>query len=172
MTRTLEESRAAQLGFMARPSVWLSGPIIPACQQIEAIEKELLELPQVECPVTHHFQPGCYCREIFMPAGTFVLGHEHKTEHQNIILSGCARVWIAGGMEILSAPMVFSSKPGVRKLLHILEDMRWLTVHPTTETDEGKLRELLIVQSPAFVAHQMRELEHFKRAILAEGGTL
>lgn len=160
------------LDYHDRHKPALFGPIVPACQQIEMMEREMLELPQVECPVTDHFQPGCYCREIFMPAGTFVIGHEHKTEHQNIILSGRAKVWIAGQMQTLSAPMVFLSKPGVRKLLHIEEDMRWLTVHPTTERDPDKLRELLIVQSPAFMAHQMRDLEHFKQAIEASGEVL
>jgi hypothetical protein len=128
--------------------------------QAETLEKALLERPQVEMPLKHQFAPGVYFREILMPAGTFVVGHEHKTDHFNVILTGRARVLIDGVVEELAAPAVFRSGPGVRKVLYILEDMRWATIHPTQETDVDKLEAELIVKSPTFL--RQKELEQLK----------
>jgi len=118
--------------------------------KIEALESVLLPLPQVEMPLTHLFAPGVYFREIFMPAGTFIIGHEHKTEHFNVVLAGKAKVSIDGKAQIITAPCVFVSKPGVRKVLEILEDMRWATIHPTHETSIPKLEKLLVKKSKTF----------------------
>jgi quercetin dioxygenase-like cupin family protein len=114
------------------------------------MESALLELPQVVAPLTHHFAPGVYMREVCMPAGAIILGHEHTTEHFNIVLTGSARVLIDGKLSFIKAPCVFSSGVGVRKALLIEEEMRWMTVHPTDETDLGKLEETLIKKSEVF----------------------
>ena len=47
----------------------------------------------------------------------------------------------------IEAPDIFISKPGVQKVLHIIEEMTWATVHPTKETEMDKLEEELIVKS-------------------------
>lgn len=120
---------------------------------IEMMEGMLIHHAQVECPLTHHFAPGVYFREIFMPAGAFIIGHEHKTEHFNVVLSGKARVLIEGEWHDIAAPCVFVSKPGVRKVLEILEDMRWATIHATEETDMERLEELCIVKSATWLKH-------------------
>ena len=125
---------------------------------IERLEGRLLSLPQVPMPLTHRFAPGVYLREIFMPAGTFVIGHEHKTEHFNVVLSGRARVLIEGAVVEIKGPAVFVSKPGVRKVLMILEDMRWATVHPTTETDLARLESELIIKSPLYLSAREHQL--------------
>ena len=46
------------------------------------IEKEMLEHEQVEMPVTHHFSKDLYARELFIPAGTLLVGKIHKHERQ------------------------------------------------------------------------------------------
>ncbi len=125
--------------------------------RIEEAEAALLDHPQLEMPVTHRFAPGVYAREIFMPAGqggSFVLGHEHKTEHFNIVLTGRALVAMDGNVEEIVAPCIFKSGKGVRKALLIIEDMRWITIHPTKETDIAKLEEQLVIKSAAFSDHQ------------------
>ncbi|MCG3778247.1 MAG: hypothetical protein JW388_0960 [Nitrospira sp.] len=125
--------------------------------ELERIEADFLKRPQVECPLKHQFAPGVYLREIEMPVNTFIIGHEHKTKHFNIVLSGRASVIINGELLDIVAPCIFVSEPGVRKVLYIRETMRWLTVHPTDETDIDKLEDMMIVRSEAFMAH--KELE-------------
>lgn len=120
---------------------------------IERLEELCLHQPQVEMPLTHRFAPGVYFREIFMPAGTFVIGHEHKTEHFNVVLSGRALVLIEGKTEEIKAPCVFLSGAGVRKVLLIEEDMRWVTIHATHETDITKLELELIIKSESHLKY-------------------
>jgi len=120
-----------------------------------------IALYNVECPLQHNFAPGAYLREMFMPAGTFVIGHEHLTEHFNIVLSGRARVMMDGQIHEITGPSVFVSKPGVRKVLFIYEDMRWCTLHPTEETDLEILENLLINKSPNCLEYE----EEIKRLL-------
>lgn len=101
------------------------------------------KLDQVDCPLKHHFAPGVYIREIFMPAGSIVIGKIHKTEHVNIIQRGRVRVFQeAGQMEL--GPCTFVSKAGVQKVLYILEDTVWSTVHVTDNRDLASLEAELI----------------------------
>lgn len=107
--------------------------------------QELSKLPQTECPLTHRFAPGVYLREIRMPAGAFVIGKIHRTEHFNVLIQGaCLIVHDDGRREELRAPLTFVSKAGVQKVLRILEDTIWQTIHPTTETDLERLEADLI----------------------------
>ena len=122
-----------------------------AADAVAGLEAFLMDAPQTECPVTHTFAPGVYLREIFMPADTIVVGHEHKTEHVNIVLSGRALVTIDGKTEEIVGGDTFVSKAGVQKALLIVEDMLWVTVHPTEETDLKKLENLLINKSEAYI---------------------
>lgn len=119
--------------------------------EIESLEGMMLELPQVECPLEHHFCNGVYLREITMPAGTRIIGHEHNTEHFNIILKGRAKVYCEGDVSTITAPHLFVSGPGARKILEIEEDMTWMTVHPTDKTELSKdLENDLISKSETF----------------------
>lgn len=122
------------------------------------LESAMLKLPQVTCPVTNHFAPGIYWREITIPAGAIALGHKHKTEHLNVLLSGRVRVLCDGHVEELVAPQVFSSPPGTRKIVFALEPVRWANVHanPTNEHDMETLELIFVEKSAAFLAHQER----------------
>jgi len=126
--------------------------------EMEQVEAALLRMPgQVECPVEHFFAPGVYCRQTTMPAGSVVIGHEHRTEHLNMVLKGRAVVLVDGVRHEIRAPYVVTSQPGTRKIALVLEDLVWLTVHPTEERDLEKLEEMLIVKSSSFLEHAKRE---------------
>ena len=112
--------------------------------RLKEVQDGCSELPQVELPLLHDFAPGLYMRRIFMKKGTFVIGKTHKTEHFNIILSGAANVMVDGEIKLICAPHVFTSPPGAKKVLYILEDMIWATTHPTKETDLKKLEKQFI----------------------------
>ena len=115
---------------------------------------------QVELPLLHDFAPGLYLRRIFMPAGTFVIGRTHKTEHFNIVLSGSARVMADGVIMTIKAPHVFKSSAGVKKALYILEDMVWLTTHPTDLTEPDELEKALVLSDEE---ERKTTLEEFKK---------
>lgn len=94
-------------------------------------EKTLMQMPQAECSVVHHFGPGVCIREVFMPAGTLAIGHKQRFEHLNVMLRG--KVMIAnddGSTQILSAPVIFTGKAG-RKIGYVMEDMVWQNIYST-----------------------------------------
>lgn len=130
-------------------------------ETINNLEIELLKYDQVECSVYHHFSPGIYIREVNIPAGTFSIGHFQKTEHLNIFLKG--RVTMLnddGSTSELIAPMIFTGKPG-RKCGYIHEDMVWLNVYPTSETDIEKLESIYLDKSAEWVANQPEKIQRF-----------
>lgn len=115
---------------------------------VRSLEKELLALPQVECPVIHRFAPGLYIREVSIPAGTFSVGHRQKREHLNVMLKGSVTMLREDGTtELLQAPQMYTGKPG-RKMGWIHEDMVWLNIYATNETDVEKLEEMFLDKSP------------------------
>ena len=110
------------------------------------------DLPQVECPVIHRFSPGCYLREIFMPANTVVIGKIHATEHFNIVISGSAVVTHLNdkGEFVrvnLKAGDTFISQAHVQKIVEVIEDCTWQTIHVTDKTDLDEIEKDVIIES-------------------------
>jgi len=133
--------------------------------KIEQVESHLLDLPQVECPVVHHFGPGIYIREVTLPAGTLAIGHAQRLEHLNIMLTGAvAMVGDDGQTKVLRAPMIFVGKPG-RKLGYVLETCIWQNVYATEERDIDKLESMFLDKSSTWQAHAeaAKQLESYHR---------
>lgn len=146
----------------------------------DQVEAKLLELPQVDCPVLHHFGPGVYIREVRMPAGSLILGHRHRNAHTNILVQGRLKFLNEGGEVVeLVAPAVLTSNPG-RKLAYIIEDTVWQNVYATEEKDVEKLEAVLLDKSDAWLEHEDRvfkleeslkleDREDFQKVITAFG---
>ena len=109
------------------------------------VESGELEAP--DCPVEHRFSPGLYLREVFMPAGSRIIGKIHSTEHFNIVLTGKCTVITAEGVEEITAPYTFISKAGVQKVVIVHEDCRWQTTHVTESTDLEEIEKQVISES-------------------------
>lgn len=104
-------------------------------ERIKELEALMVGLPQVSCDVNHFFSGGIYIRQVRLKAGSLVMGHRHKTEHLNIMLTGKMRLYREnGGFDDLTAPVVVTAQPG-RKVAYVFEDTIWLNLFPTTETD-------------------------------------
>lgn len=149
-------------------------------ENMELVESKLLDFPQAHCPVEHHFGPGVYIRQVFMPAGTFAIGHRHRHEHMNVLVKG-ALVMIRedGVLERLDAPMTLTTPAG-RKVAYIVEDCIWQNVYATDEKDYEKLEETLLDKSPGWklndnqallIAAMERELDRddFERFLCEHG---
>lgn len=112
------------------------------------LQSEMLKIPEkVDCPVRHIFAPGVYAREIAIPKGSLVVGKIHRHRHVNIISKGTALVVTEFGSERLSAPCSFVSEVGTKRAVYAEEDIVWTTIHPTEETDLGKIEEIVIAES-------------------------
>lgn len=127
---------------------------------VPAAEQAMLQLPQVECPVVHHFGPGTYMREVSIPAGTFAIGHHQKFEHMNIVLAGAVLVYDqdTGTVREVRAPAMYVGKPG-RKLGYVLEDLVWLNVYATPLRDVTALEDLLLDKTTTYVQSELSRTE-------------
>ena len=122
------------------------------------LEKEMLGMPQADCPVAHHFGPGIYIREVTLPAGIFAVGHAQKFDHLNIMLTGKVAIVDEGKVRVLEAPMIFTGKPG-RKVGYVIETCVWQNVYATNETDIDTLEAHYLDKSKTWEAY---DKEHSK----------
>ena len=102
---------------------------------------------EVKIPLREWFVNGTYTREVFMPEGAIVIGEIHKTEHISIVSKGKVLLASEEGVEVVEAPYTYVNKVGAKRVLYIIEDTIWTTVHRTDETDVSKLRSELIADS-------------------------
>jgi hypothetical protein len=119
------------------------GPIEKARLKVEKAERLIETLPQVDCPITHHFAPGVYMREMFIPAGVMLTGAVHKTKHLTLLVKG--RLLLVNGdasTEVI-APATLMSPAGIKRAGYAVEDSVVMTIHATNETDTDKLVEEL-----------------------------
>jgi len=121
----------------------------------------MLEEEQVSIPVIHSFSPGIYAREIRAPKGVLLLGHKHKRSCLNILAQGkmlLKRSLEDEGKEI-TAPFTFHTDPGTQKIAICLEDVVFINVFNTEETDIQKLEDMLIEKSEVYIEHEKRKKE-------------
>jgi quercetin dioxygenase-like cupin family protein len=118
---------------------------------IHALQDIMLDMPEeekfdIESMTSHHFAPGVYAREYFIPKGSVVIGKIHKTEHFNIVCKGKCSVSTEDGPLVFEGPCVFVSRPGVKKAVYAFEDTTWITIHVTEETDLERIEEEVIAK--------------------------
>lgn len=85
-----------------------------------------------------------YCRELFRPADTLIVGKCHRREHLYVVLSGTVTIAGEGYKETVTGPKVFVSKPGTKRAVYAHTDATTMTVHRTAETDLDKIEAELI----------------------------
>lgn len=143
------ETIARQQACSAKGEPMQTNCEIAVTTSLDQIEASMIAAPQIDCPVQHHFGPGIYMREAFLPAGTYVMGHAHKNEHMNIMLKGKMAVIVDGEAKVIEGPYIFTGQPG-RKFAYIIEDTVFLNAYATKETDIEKLEEMYVDKSDAW----------------------
>lgn len=94
-----------------------------------ALEHQAHPSKRIALPLRHFFANGVYVREISMPAGAVVIGHIHKHEHVAIMQRGAMSIYDETGLQRMTAPHTFISRPGVKRALYIHEDVIFTTIH-------------------------------------------
>ena len=133
--------------IMSNSIVEMGNKALQIFSNVDEAEKEMLKLPQVDCPVVHHFGPNLCIREVFIPKGTMAVGHKQKFKHMNILLKGKVMMLNDNGQtKIVEAPFIFEGEPG-RKIGYILEDMVWQNIYSTELTDPNEVEDFFIEKS-------------------------
>ena len=139
--------------------------------RVERLQDAMVDLPQVDCPIRHHFAPGLYAREIRIAAGVTVVGAVHKTAHLIAVTMG--RLLIAtedGALEVVAGD-VFLCPAGRKNAFTAIEDSCWVNflANPENETDTDKLVEVFTESKASelgggscnqqYIASQLKKLE-------------
>ena len=114
-----------------------------------------------DLPLQHVFAPGVYGRQIFIPAGTLVVGKIHRHAHLNFLIQGTVSVATEEGPVQYHAPLMMVSKAGTKRVVYTHEDTIWATVHLTEQTDLEKIEEEIIV--PSYAAFDLLQDEAIRQ---------
>jgi hypothetical protein len=104
-------------------------------KSIDALQVAASKLAQVELQTEHFWADGMYCRSLFRPADTLIVGKVHRKEHLYIVASGTVIIAGDGYREEITGPKVIVSKPGTKRAVYAVTDATTMTVHRTNETD-------------------------------------
>ena len=88
-------------------------------------------------PITHNFSDQLYMRQMRMPAGSIVVSAVHHTDHFWFLMTGKILVTTNGETIEHIAPCYELSIKGAKRLIHCIEDCRFINVHknPTNTKD-------------------------------------
>ena len=125
--------------------------VVPAHRKrIEALQREVLKLPQYEPITHHHFADGMYCREVFREAGTLVIGAVHKKEHFYIVASGTVSITDgSAAAKMVTGPAIHTSYPGTKRAVYAHTEAICITVHRTDKTNIEDIEAELVEQDPS-----------------------
>jgi hypothetical protein len=138
---------------------------IVSAEKIEALETRMLSMPQVDCPVVHHFAPGICIREVTLPTGAFAIGHHQKFDHMNMMLKGSVLMLNEDGTtHVMTAPMMYVSGPG-RKIGLVINDVVWQNIYATDLRDVDAIESHFLDKSQTYIGHQeaKQKLEYISR---------
>jgi hypothetical protein len=142
---------------------------IPTRQQIDRLQAEMVKMPQADLQTEHFFSPGMYCRRVYRPAGTLIVGKVHKAPHFFLCAKGEIIAWTETGMRKLEAGDIIECQPGTKRVTLALTDAIGVTIHRTDKTNLDEIEVELIEpdDSALFdssnklkqIVSQMKELE-------------
>ena len=132
--------------------------------KIHALQEAMRELPQFKETLFHHFCHGVYARQMNVPAGTVLVGKTHKRDCINFIMQGEVEVVSPEGKTRIKAPEIFVSPANTKRAMVVIDDLVWVTVHASDETDLDKLEAELIDDHAEFLS-EYGFTEEFARSV-------
>lgn len=94
----------------------------------------------------HRHMPGVYMRELTMPAGAVIVGKRHAQVHAVMMTRGECVVVTERGQETMTAPCTFISPAGEKRVLFIISETTWVTVHRTDADSLPSIEQDLILK--------------------------
>ena len=96
--------------------------------------------------IKHTFADGVYIRQMDMKAGSAVVGAIHKHLHVWFLLTGHVTIATQDSVEDYIAPCYVVSTPGVKRVIHAIEESIFVNVHknPSNTKDVNKLEKEIV----------------------------
>ena len=111
---------------------------------IYKLQDIIKDMPQVTGETRHHFSDGMYARELFIPAGTVVVGALHKSQHLYMVVKGECKVSSQYETVKIEAPYMGETIPGTKRVIYAETDCVWIGFFPTQLTDIDEIEAALI----------------------------
>lgn len=127
------------------------GIAIPTQAEMYELEEQLLKLPQIDFQLVNRFADGLYARQVTMQKGAVVTSRIHLKEHFAFVMTGECEVWTDQDHQIVKAPCVLTTKPGTKRVLRILEESTWITVHATNAKTQAEAEAELTTNDPDMI---------------------
>ncbi len=116
----------------------------------EKIENGTMRSVEEQCTLRHYFCPTdpalskykltMYGRQIFLPAGSYIVSKLHKHPCINFVMKGRVIVVTEHGQKEIVGPCTFVSESGgIKRALWVQEDTVWATVQLTRYSGEENL---------------------------------
>ena len=137
-------------------------PAVVMRKKVEALQHELLKMPQAAIVTEHVFKPGVYERKITIPPWTVLTGAEHKTDYKVRLEVGTIAVNTDDGVKVLTGPLEFDAKAGMQRAGRVFEDqVVWVDVYPNLDdcTDLAVLEDRLYVVPECGLADSRTEVQ-------------
>ena len=110
----------------------------------------------------HQFINGLYVRMVHLPAGMFFTTKIHKVRHPYFVLHGKCRILTEEGVVDMIAPHHGITEPGTKRLMYIVEDVVWYTVHATDKTTPEEVEEEVIAKDYGEFKMEVKDLKKLK----------
>ena len=88
-------------------------------------------------PIEHFFMQGVYVRKMTMYEGCTVIGAIHKHLHMCFLTKGSVVVADELGTSTYTAPCHIIATPGIKRVLHAVEDSVWYNIHENPTNTEN-----------------------------------
>lgn len=147
------------------PAPVIEAPVVrnaPSRDAIQRVQDVLGRLPQIETGLEHYFADGMYGRRCAIPADSVVVGKIHRHEHFVLLIKGTVTINTDRGMERITAPHVWVSPPGAKRILYTHEDCEFFTTHLNHNNERDlELIESQVIEPEGLLTHEP-EVSEFK----------
>lgn len=126
-----------------------AAPVLDLTDSISTLKNEMLKYEQYEPKTSHCFHGGMYCREVFRPAGTLIVGKVHKREHFYFVVFGTVMVTTDDGPQTVEGPQLICSSPGTQRAVYAVTDALCMTFHRTDAITPEAAELDLVEEDPA-----------------------
>lgn len=123
---------------------------IPTREDIERLQAAMLaevsdgSMQVPEMRTEHYFSGGMYCRKLWRPVKTYIVGKVHLKDHLFLCAAGEIMTWTETGMRVLKAGDVVESRAGTKRATLALTDAIGITIHKTDKIDLDEIEAELI----------------------------
>jgi len=139
---------------------------IVGMDKVLALQAEMLKMPQCELDTKHYFHGGMYCREVFRPASVLIVGAVHKKEHFYFVVSGTVAITSDDGVQEITGPHLFLSKPGTKRAVYAITDALCMTFHSLEAKTVEEAEAELVVPEPDSMYNPGNKLKNQSQEVL------